>query len=129
MRIGEVIKEKRIECQLTQEQLSEKIFVSKKTISNWETGKTIPDIDSLIRLAHLFNLSLDNLLLEGSDIVKDIKKKEKVYNNQSILTILFSILVMTFIGYYSFDNWASIIIFGFFVGGIFGYIIDSIGKN
>ena len=46
------------------------------TISNWETGKTTPDIDSLIRLADLFNLSLDNLLLEGSDIVENIKKIE-----------------------------------------------------
>jgi len=63
---------------LTQEQVAEKIFVSRKTISNWETGKTIPDIDSVIRLANLFNLSLDNLLLEGSDIVENIKKQERV---------------------------------------------------
>ena len=40
-----ILKEKRAEYQLTQEQLAEKIFVSKKTISNWETQKTTPDID------------------------------------------------------------------------------------
>lgn len=74
MIISKMLKEKRSEYELTQEQLSEKIFVSRKTISNWETGKTTPDIDSLIRLADLFNLSLDNLLLEGSDIVENIKK-------------------------------------------------------
>lgn len=73
MTIGKTLKEKRTEYQLTQEELSEKIFVSRKTISNWETGKTTPDIDSLIRLANLFHLSLDNLLLEGSDIVENIK--------------------------------------------------------
>lgn len=38
MVIGKMLKEKRTENQLTQEQLSEKIFVSRKTISNWETG-------------------------------------------------------------------------------------------
>jgi len=78
MTISESLKEKRKEYQLTQEQVAEKIFVSRKTISNWETGKTIPDIDSVIRLANLFNLSLDNLLLEGSDIVENIKKQERV---------------------------------------------------
>lgn len=56
MLIGEILKEKRKEYQLTQEQVSEKIFVSRKTISNWETGKTTPDIESLIRLANLFDL-------------------------------------------------------------------------
>ena len=64
-----MLKETWSEYELTQEQWAEKIFVSRKTISNWETVKTTPDIDSLIRLADFFNLSLDNLLLEGSDIV------------------------------------------------------------
>ena len=77
MLIGEILKEKRKEYQLTQEQVSEKIFVSRKTISNWEAGKTTPDIESLIRLANLFDLSLDNLLLEGSDVVKKIKKQQQ----------------------------------------------------
>lgn len=73
MDLGQTLKEKRKEVQLTQEQLAEKIFVSTKTISNWENDKTTPDIDSLIRLANLFDLSLDNLLLEGSDVVENIK--------------------------------------------------------
>ncbi|MGX4687619.1 helix-turn-helix domain-containing protein (plasmid) [Vagococcus sp. JNUCC 83] len=78
MEIGKMLKEKRAEYELTQEQLSEKIFVSKKTISNWETGKTTPDLDSLIRLANLFDLSLDNLLLEGNKVTKNIIKREKI---------------------------------------------------
>lgn len=100
MTLSEILKEKRIENQLTQEQLAEKIFVSRKTISNWETGKTTPDIDSLIRLAHLFNLSLDNLLLEGSDIVEDIKKKESAYNIQKSFAFgaqLTNILLLLFL--------------------------------
>lgn len=78
MEISQVVKEKRKEQGLTQEQLAEKIFVSKKTISNWENGRTTPDIESLIQLAHLFELSLDSLLLEGSTIVEDIKKREQL---------------------------------------------------
>ncbi|WP_370448248.1 helix-turn-helix domain-containing protein [Melissococcus sp. OM08-11BH] len=57
---------------LTQEQLSEILNVSKSTVSNWEIGKTTPDLDSLIRLANLCNLSLDNLLLEKNKVVKNI---------------------------------------------------------
>lgn len=78
MEISQVVKRERNEQQLTQDQLAEKLFVSKKTISNWETGRTTPDIESLIRLAHLFELSLDSLLLEGSNVVEDIKKREKL---------------------------------------------------
>lgn len=86
MEIGKMLKEKRAEHELTQEQLSEKIFVSKKTISNWETGKTTPDIDSLIRLANLFDLSLDNLLLEGSEVVENIKNNLELKTLQGVRT-------------------------------------------
>lgn len=78
MEISRVLKEKRKEKQWTQIQLAEAIFVSKKTISNWENERTVPDIESLIRLAKLFDLSLDELLLEDSDLVSEMKKKEKI---------------------------------------------------
>ena len=96
MLIGEILKEKRKEYQLTQEQVSEKIFVSRKTISNWETGKTTPDIESLIRLANLFDLSLDNLLLEGSDIVEKIKKQQK-FSVLSKWYALFTVIFFVFL--------------------------------
>ncbi|MEG0619221.1 MAG: helix-turn-helix transcriptional regulator [Bacilli bacterium] len=86
MTIGETLKEKRTENKLTQEQLSEKILVSRKTISNWETGKTTPDIDSLIRLANLFDLSLDNLLLEGSEVVENIKNNLEIKTLKGVRT-------------------------------------------
>ncbi len=63
MTISKVIKQKRIEKQLTQEDLAEMLLVSKKTISNWENGRTIPDTENLIQFAKLFDLSLDNILL------------------------------------------------------------------
>ncbi|MFW7432009.1 helix-turn-helix domain-containing protein [Vagococcus carniphilus] len=97
MEIGKMLKEKRAEHELTQEELSEKIFISKKTISNWETGKTTPDLDSLIRLANLFDLSLDNLLLEGSTMVENINKKEKAFKVQrwGLLMLSISIFILT----------------------------------
>ena len=78
MALNQILRKKRKEYQFTQEQLAEKLLVSPKTVSNWETGKTFPDIESLIRIAKLYHLSLDNLLVEGSDVVKDIKKKTRL---------------------------------------------------
>ncbi|MFS1030294.1 helix-turn-helix domain-containing protein [Enterococcus casseliflavus] len=78
MEINEVLKKRRKELSMTQEQVAEKIFVSQKSVSNCENNKNYPDIESLIRLAHLYDLSLDHLLLEGSDIVKDIKEQAEL---------------------------------------------------
>ena len=67
---------KRKKSRVTQEEVGEKLFVTRQTISNWENGKTLLDIDSLIDIASFYDLSLDKVLLKGSDIVEDIKKKK-----------------------------------------------------
>ena len=87
MNFGEVLQTKRKSMGLTQEDLADKLFVSSKTISNWETGKTTPDIDNLIRIASLFQISLDNLLTEGSEVVENIKKKAEINNLKNIHTV------------------------------------------
>ncbi|MEG0619300.1 MAG: helix-turn-helix transcriptional regulator [Bacilli bacterium] len=102
MEIRKMLKDKRAEYQLTQEQLAEKIFVSKKTISNWETGRTSPDIDSLIRLANLFDLSLDNLLLEGSEVVEKINKDVKNKKKYRTLTIILTLVIIVMASFFSF---------------------------
>lgn len=80
MNFGEVLQTKRKSMGLTQEDLADKLFVSSKTISNWETNKTTPDIDNVIRISQLFDISLNNLLLEGSNMVENIKKKAEINN-------------------------------------------------
>lgn len=85
MEFKKIVKEKRTELSLTQEQLAEVLLVSSKTISNWETGKTMPDIDSLIRFSRLFNVSLDNLLLEGSELVENVKEQAELTATRHLL--------------------------------------------
>lgn len=77
MNVGKILKKKRLELNLTQEEVAASLFVSRQTISNWENEKTLPDIESLIRLAEFYHISLDKLLLKGSDVVENIKKQEK----------------------------------------------------
>ena len=62
MEIGNQIKKYRNELGLSQEELADKIFVTRQTISNWENEKNYPDIRSLVMLSTLFDISLDNLV-------------------------------------------------------------------
>lgn len=77
MTVNQTLKDKRKELDLTQEQVANIIFVSNKTISNWENGKTTPDLESLIRLSELFDISLDELIKGDSEMVKKIDRKIK----------------------------------------------------
>ncbi|WP_417091424.1 helix-turn-helix transcriptional regulator, partial [Marvinbryantia sp.] len=64
MEIGTQIKKYRLASELSQEELAEKIYVTRQTISNWENGRNYPDVKSLLLLSSLFNISLD-ILVKG----------------------------------------------------------------
>ena len=68
MTLGEKIKEARKQSGLSQEQLAEKMSVSRSAIAKWETDKGLPDIDNLKALAGFLNVSVDYLLDDGERI-------------------------------------------------------------
>ena len=61
-KIGTFLKELRNEKNLTQEQLAEKLGVSRRTVSRWETGSNMPDLDILIEMAGFYEVDLRELL-------------------------------------------------------------------
>lgn len=63
MELGKQIKKYRTEANLSQEELADKVFVSRQTVSNWENDKNYPDIKSLVLLSEIFHISLDNLII------------------------------------------------------------------
>ena len=91
MTLGEKIKEARKQCGLSQEQLAEKMAVSRSAVAKWEANNGLPDVENLKALAQLLNVSVDYLLDDGemidevvmrepynlSDYGKGIKKKKK----------------------------------------------------
>ncbi len=91
MTLGEKIKEARKQCGLSQEQLAEKMAVSRSAVAKWEANNGLPDVDNLKALAQLLNVSVDYLLDDGeaidelvmrepynlSEYGKGIKKKKK----------------------------------------------------
>ena len=62
MNLVSQIKKFRSELSLSQDELAEKIFVSRQSISNWENDKTSPDIKSLLLLSEVFQVYLDQLV-------------------------------------------------------------------
>lgn len=62
MELQNIILQKRKEKNMTQEQLAEELNVARQTVSKWETGETIPDVDSLRKLANLLEFSIDEAL-------------------------------------------------------------------
>ena len=74
MRIADQIKSARIQKEYTQEQSAENLMVSRQTISNWENGKSLPDIVSIIRMSDLYDVSLDELLKGDKVLMEKIEK-------------------------------------------------------
>jgi transcriptional regulator with XRE-family HTH domain len=62
MNLSKQIKRLREEARFSQEELSEKIYVSRQTISNWENERSYPDIHNLLLLSVLFDVTLDELV-------------------------------------------------------------------
>ena len=58
---------------MTQEQLAEKLNISRQTLSKWENGTSVPDVESVVRLSVLFHTSLEELLLEKENHVQEEK--------------------------------------------------------
>lgn len=76
--IGEKIKEFRIKNNLTQTELGDKLFVSDKTISSYESGRTLPDINTLIEISNVLNVSIVNFVTNTNDKNIEIEFKIKV---------------------------------------------------
>lgn len=88
MKLGEKILKLRKKQGLSQEQLSEKIDVTRQTISNWELGETFPNPEQLKLLSKIFHVSIDELL--DNEIRSVIE--EKVSNTEKLAGIIIKIL-------------------------------------
>ena len=98
MTIAEKIKQLRKDNSMTQEDLAEKLKVSRQTISKWETSLTIPDADNIVAISKLFNITTDELL---DYRVEPVQKKKQFIMDMAVLLfgiigfIVFAILLMT----------------------------------
>ena len=76
MELGKQLVHYRKKMNLSQEELAEKIYVTRQSISNWENDKTYPDIHSLLLLSHIFQVTLDTLVEGDLETMKMIVQKK-----------------------------------------------------
>lgn len=86
--IGEIIKEHRKNKKLTQEELGKMVFVSKQAVSKWETGRNMPDIDTLRKLSEILDINHDEIL--GGTVAEVKRGKKRI----GILIVLFVISLL-----------------------------------
>lgn len=90
--IGEQIKELRNKHHLTQSELGEQLHISRSTIANWESNQNYPDIQTIIELSNLFDISLDQLLKGDQQVVEKIADDTKIRKNQTKKIIVLYVL-------------------------------------
>ena len=97
MEIGKQIQKYRTELNYSQDELAEKIYVTRQTVSNWENQHTYPDLRSLLLLCDVFDISLDQLVKGDLDEMKrEINKEdvEKLKKDSTVLTIYMALLLL-----------------------------------
>lgn len=113
MDIGKKIKKYREQSNISQDELALKVFVSRQTISNWETNKSYPDIKSLAMLSNIFQVSLDDFIKE------DIKEMKREVDSSQIkkfnvlnMVFFFEMLIMIISAYplFKIDGYIGVII-------------------
>lgn len=97
MNLGRQIKQHRVKLNLSQEELSEKLFISRQTISNWENEHSYPDVHNLLLLSILFETSLDELVKGDVEVMKH-KVSNLEMDKYTKVMIIFIVLSMVSIG-------------------------------
>jgi len=84
--LGEKIISERKKCKLSQEDLAEKLGITRQTISNWELNETSPDLKQASKLCDIFNISLDELTGKENAILTKLDKTES--NSKLIIKLV-----------------------------------------
>lgn len=97
MELGRQIKKYRNERSLSQDALAEKIYVSRQTISNWENDKSYPDVNSLVLLSKVFDVSLDQLIKGDVDKMTEQVNNSADRKEYEQLSLVFTVLLLAII--------------------------------
>lgn len=87
-KIGEHIAKLRRERNMTQAELADRLYVTEKAVSKWECGNGLPDLDNIGKLARIFDISIDELLLGEENDKKDAMTEEEDLQLQANISSL-----------------------------------------
>lgn len=117
MELGKQIKMHRQEAELSQEELDNRVYVSRQTILNWENDKSYPDVNSLVLLSEIFQISLDKLIKGDIGVMKEVIQKEeiekmkrygRIYTIMLIVTVVSAVPLFMWLGVWAFIPWGII---------------------
>ncbi len=97
MTFGEKLLELRKQNNFSQEELAEKLGVSRQAVSRWESGETMPDSPNLLQISNIFSVSADYLLRDEIEEIFPKQKTEKLENrkkNPVFIIYIFGLLAM-----------------------------------
>ena len=134
MELGKQIKMHRLETKLSQEDLTDWVYVSRQTISNWENDKSYPDVNSLVLLSEIFQISLDKLIKGDIDAMKEVIEKqeiEKMNHYGKIYTVMFIVTVVSVVALFMWLHVWGVIPWGILwtVSMYFAFEIERIKKD
>lgn len=92
MTFSEHIKQLRTEHNLTQEEVAQKLHVTRQTISNWENGNNYPDLDTLTAISKLYDISVDELLDGDKKLTSNIQRAFSLFHVLILVGIYFAYL-------------------------------------
>jgi len=123
MELGKHIKRYRMETNLSQEELADKVFVSRQTISNWENDKNYPDIKSLVLMSEVFHVSLDHLVKGDLERMKkeiDTQEYAEFQKDSTIFSVLFVALLVVPVPLVMLFEWFGMVLYiGLFAVGMY----------
>ncbi len=119
MDIGSKLKNARNEANFTQEEIAEKLGVSRQTISNWENSKSYPDIISVIKLSEIYSITIDALLKEDKNMIKHLDETTNIVKSKNRLRRILPVLIYTLI-------WTACILFFWIFSGTTDAMVYSI---
>lgn len=134
MEIGKQIQKYRTELNYSQDELAEKIYVTRQTVSNWENQHTYPDLRSLLLLCDVFDISLDQLVKGDLDEMKrEINKEdvEKLKKGSTVLTIYMALLLLLPVPLAKWLGWGGLAIYGiiFSAGMFYALKLEKLKKS
>lgn len=135
MSLGEMIRSKREERNMTQQELADRLYVTRQTVSRWESGSRCPDLIMSKKIADIFGLTLDELV-SSSDVDSYTPAKTAAPDIRKLLAALFVLVLSVWLMVYGFASNASafavlsmVLAFAACFMFVIAYFADPVNEN
>ena len=97
--LGSRLQRLRAQHNWSQQELADQVYVTRQTISNWETGKNYPDLQSLLLLSKIFAISLDDLVKGDLEIMRETIKRSDIHSMYVYTYLMIGLIMAAIIAF------------------------------